>query len=139
MVLVNVYAMGCMEEMGFGQCLFLPKLIYSGEKGRVLTFREALDMGLGHFFPRSPQQLELAERMGLEILENTAEEIAEVSMEMHHRLNSEVRVSKEDEELQTRFMDILRSYPEVFRFEEDNDRFVRMGANFLKAHADLLE
>jgi len=139
LVLANIYPMGCIEEgVTYRAHVFAPKLFYSGEKGRLLTFRETLEQGLGRFYLTTDENREMYDRLGLQIIENTAEEIAELTLEMEQRLNSTYETSYEAEELQSRFWEIIGEFPEIMRFEEGVEPNFRIGAGFLGRHRELL-
>lgn len=140
LVLANIYPMACVEEgVTYQDHVFTPKLLYSGEKGRLLSFREIFDLGLSSFYLSTPENRELYSRMGLKIIENTAEEITEVTMEMYQRINSTYETAPEDEELQARFWHIIHTYPEIIRFEDGVEPNFRIGAGFLRRHPELLD
>lgn len=80
---------------------------------------------------------EPVDRIGLKILENTPEEIAQVAIEMEQRIRGVFNPSEEDEELQRRFLSIVGSYLEVLAPIENYQR-LRIGAHFLRAHPELL-
>ncbi|NQW22655.1 MAG: TIGR04372 family glycosyltransferase [SAR202 cluster bacterium] len=117
------------------KCLILPKKLWLLEDQRFMTFREFLETG--------PDFLELGpikfpgfihfERIGVEVVENTPEEIIAVAMEMDERLNGTWQITDEDRELQQRFWSIL----EVTGPNEDFRP--RMGAEFLRQNRELLD
>jgi putative glycosyltransferase (TIGR04372 family) len=78
--------------------LFIPKKHWLRAEGRFLTFREILDSGVGRFL-RSEQYT----ARGIEVIENTPEEIAALAIEMDERVTGTWRTTEEDEELQRRF------------------------------------
>lgn len=119
--------------------IFIPKLLYSVVKGRLLTFREILEFGLSDFNPNHPKGKELQDSLGLELLENTPEEITEVAMEMHQRLNGQFESSKEDDELQSRFLSIIGSYPDKVRLLFERHPCHRIGTRFLARHPELVD
>jgi len=75
--------------------------------------------------------------LGLELRENSPEEITETALEMHLRLHSEFSLSEEDQELQGLFSSIVRTYSDVIPLE--NNRTATIGTRFLKTHRELLE
>ncbi len=72
------------------------------------------------------------ERMGIDLLESTPEEIAAVVLEMEERLKGTWETTEEDEELQRRFWGLL---PKSTLHGEIRSRF---GADFLRRHQDWL-
>ena len=132
-----LYEISSCAYCSYHKAIFIPKILYSAAKGRPLTFQEILELGIGNFnVRRDPRHKEISDRLGLEIRENTPEEIAEVALEMHQRLRSMFNSSEEDEELQERFISIIRAYPHMVPVGKD--RLVRVGTKFLRAHRDLL-
>lgn len=104
--------------------LYIPKLWWVEAEQRFLSFPEALDR---EFAERSHAgELEEA---GLHLVDNTSEEIVDLVEEMFAR-ESGVRYAPEDDALQ-RQLDALSTH---YRF----GAAARMGATFLRRHADLL-
>jgi putative glycosyltransferase (TIGR04372 family) len=134
---VNVCPLLEINECNYDNCIFILKTFYSAERNRLLSFREILDLGIGHYNGKNPRYAEIARRLGLEVRENSPEEIAEVALEMHQRLHSVFSLSQEDEELQRRFMSMVESYPRLFPWE--GIEYKRIGAHFLRTHRALLD
>jgi len=142
---VNIVPFGEIRIASNQHNIFTPKLLYSAEKGRVLSFREICEYGLTQLNINSGKGKELKDSMGLELLENTPEEIAEVALEMNLRLRSEFEESKEIEELRSRFWDILRSYPQAVLTDNGNAPFdasryqhLTIASSFLKKYPELV-
>jgi len=74
--------------------------------------------------------------LGLKIVENTADEISGVVVEMHQRLRSEFEESKEIEELRNRFLDIVRAHPQAVPFEESRYQHLKLASSFLKKYPE---
>lgn len=107
--------------------LFIPKKHWLRDERRFMTFREILDSGAGRFlFGRQFEQL------GIELIENTPEEILSLAIEMDERLKGIWRTTDEDEELQRRFWSLYKpsELNGVFR--------ARIGAEFLRQNRDWL-
>jgi len=108
--------------------LFIPKRVWLRKESRFMTFRELLDSGVGRV-----ENSEVYEELGLELIENTPEEITAVTLEMDDRLQGTWQTTEEDEALQKRFW----SY---FKPSDLNHAFrARIGAEFLRQNRDLLE
>lgn len=108
--------------------LFIPKKLWLREEHRFMTFCEILDSGAGRFL-RSEQY----EQLGIEVIENTPEEITALAVEMDERLKGKWQTAKEDEELQRRFWSL-------FKPSELNQVFLsRIGTEFLRQNRKLLE
>ncbi len=108
--------------------LFIPKKLWLREEGRFLTFRERIEGEIGRFI-RTDQY----EQRGIEVIENTPEEITALVIEMDERLKGTWRTTAEDQELQQRFWTL-------FKPSELNKVFVaRIGAEFLRQNRALLE
>ena len=135
---VNVYPMGCIEEVGYRDSVFIPKLLYSEEKSRLLTFREIMELDLGRYYPRQREFQSVREELGLVVIDNTPDEITDLTLEMHQRLEGLYEETKEDKEFQFQFMSIIHEYPEVIRFEHGLEFSTQIGAKFLRKHISLL-
>ena len=106
----------------------ISKKYWLKEEKRYMTFREIFDCGASRFL-----QSEQYEKMGIELIENSPEEILDVSMEMHQRLNGTWQTTEEDEALQKRFWD-------MFPKSELHGEFrARIGAEFLRQNNALLD
>ena len=69
--------------------------------------------------------------LGLELLENTPEEIKAVTIEMDDRLNASWQTTEEDEELQQRFWALFG--PDKLKSPD-----LRIGADFLRHYKELI-
>lgn len=107
--------------------LFIPKKLWLLEEGRLLTFREILDSGIGRFL--SSEQYE---QLGIEVIENEPEEITALVVEMDERLNGTWETTEEDQDLQSEFWSLFNS-------SELHGRIVsRIGAEFLRQNCHLV-
>ena len=110
--------------------LIIPKKLWLRAEQRFLTFREALSSEVGKFF-----QSEQYEKLGIDVVENTPEEIRALAVEMDERINGTWQTSKEDEERQVRFWSLF----EPSEYNENKDFLPRIGAEFLRQNSDLLD
>jgi putative glycosyltransferase (TIGR04372 family) len=141
MVVVNAFPLHDISYYNhYEKGIVLPKLYYSEERGRILTLREILDLGLSRVNSKEPgaEQTRIVESLGLTFLENSAEDILEAAVEMHQRVNSTFEITAEDSELQARFISILLSYPELIPLRGENQNLT-VGAHFLRTHAEMLD
>ena len=92
-----------------------------------MTFQEIIDSNVSKF-----GRTDEYENMGIELIENTPEEISDVVNEQIQRLNGTWQETAEDEELQKKFWSSLESSSlhGVIR--------ARIGAKFLKQNSELL-
>jgi len=107
--------------------LFIFRKYWLKSEKRFMRVREMIESGAGRF-----KRNEEFNRMGIEAVENTPEEILDAASEMEQRLDGIWQPSDEDEELQKRFW----SY-----FESSNLQGVirsRIGAKYLRQNKDLL-
>jgi len=78
--------------------IFIPRICRDKNKNRILDFHELLS------FPVSTAYMQnLYDRLGLEIIENTPQEIQDAVTEMLGRINGTLQYTEEDERLQSRF------------------------------------
>jgi len=110
------------------QDLFIPKKLWLRQKGRFMTFREILSSEAKKF-----QRSEQYEQNGIEVIENTPEEIAAVAVEMDERLKGKWQTTEENEELQRLFWSLYD--PSKLR----EDFLSRIGTEFLRNNRELLE
>lgn len=111
----------------FPYALFIPKKLWLKAERRFLTFREIFDSGIGRFL-----ETEQYEQLGIEVIENTPEEITALVVEMDERLKGTWQTIEEDEELQRRFRSLLK--PGHLCHGSPS----RIGAEFLRQNRDLL-
>ena len=115
------------------QDLFIIRFCFSKDEGRYLSFSELISPPVGTAKAQSH-----FDGMNLQIVENSAEEIKALVEEMLERQNSTVKYTGEDEILQKRFREITAHCGEFY----DNFGLVsqaRLGREFLRTHADLLD
>ncbi|MBF0570601.1 MAG: TIGR04372 family glycosyltransferase [Candidatus Omnitrophica bacterium] len=123
----NLIPIGFFPAWGKDYVCLPKKLWLTGEK-RFLTFREIVKSEIAFYFEAQQYQ-----KRGLEVVENTSEEIRDAVEEMTARLENRWETNEEYEDLQRRFWslyepnEILR----VFR--------ARIGAKFLMQNQDLLK
>lgn len=113
--------------------LIIPKKFYLRKEQRFLTFKEILESEMG-----SASLGELFEKSGVELIENTPEEIASVALEMDKRLKEKWVESEEDRLLQESFWDLFDSscYNSTGLYPIRSA--VRIGADFLRQNKFLL-
>lgn len=104
------------------------KKLWLRKERRFMSFQEILDRGAGRFL--FSQQYE---ELGVDIIENTPEEIEGLAIEMDERLDGTWVTKDEDEYLQQKFWSI---------FPSNNDWhgkvLGRIGADFLRKNKELL-
>ena len=107
--------------------LVLFKKHWLKDEKRFMTFREIIESGAGKFL-----QAEEFDKQGIELIENTSEEIRDVVIEMDERLKGTWETTEQDEELQ-------RQLWSLFKPNELNSVFrCRIGAKYLRQNKDLL-
>ena len=107
--------------------LVIPKKLWLREKRRFMTFRETLEAGAGRYF-----HSEDYERLGIEPVENTPEEITALAVEMDERLNGTWQTTQEDQELQQRFWSLFN--PSHMCYGSTS----RFGAEFLRQYGPMM-
>jgi len=109
------------------QGLTIPKKLWLREERRFMTFREFLAT-----FSDSFRGNEHFQNIGVDLIENTPEELLAVAVEMDERLKETWQITKEDKELQERFWSL-------FDLTDPNEDFrPRLGAEFLRHNPELL-
>jgi len=109
------------------QDLIITKKLWLRPEGRFLTFKEIFDSGIGCWLETKNYAA-----AGIDIIENTPEEILSVAIEMDERLKGTWIAQEEDEELQQRFWSLLQPKNLHGRI------MARMGAEFLRLNRQLL-
>jgi putative glycosyltransferase (TIGR04372 family) len=112
----------------YDEYLFIPKKYWLRDERRFMTFREILNSGAEQFC-----YTHQFEQTGIELIENTPEEIAALAIEMDERLKGTWQTTKEDEELQQCFWSLFKPSELYGNFAS------RIGAEFLRQHRDWLE
>ena len=108
--------------------IFIPKKLWLTKYKRFLTFREIIEMG-AHEWAYTQNYLD----NGIEVIENTPEEILELAKEMDARIDGRWVETEEDIELQTKYKQLFTSGIHGFGFKSS------IGSKFLKDNRNLLE
>ena len=108
-------------------CVLIFKKYWLKHEKRFMSVEEMIESGAGRFHRTAEY-----ENMGIELIENTPEEILDVVDEMDMRLEGRWQTTEEDEELQARFWSYFKSSDlhGVIR--------ARIGTKFLRQHQELL-
>ena len=108
--------------------IFIPKTLWLRSEQRFMTFPEIIESGVGRRFHATEDY----EKAGIEVIENTADEIAALVMEMDDRLHGRWVASDEDRVLQQQFWSLFKG--------SDLHGVIRssIGATFLREHVALL-
>ena len=106
--------------------LFIFKKFYLRNENRNMTFSEMMNLNFG-----GNDTNEIFNKLNLELIENTHEEIRAVSIEMDERLSGSWETKKEDEELQEQFW-------LLFGQDKIKSPDLRVGADFLRQNKELL-
>lgn len=108
--------------------IMIPKRLWLRSENRCLSFREILQSDIGHF--RETAQYD---DMGLDLQENTPEEIRAVAVEMDERINGTWQDDAEGVELQ-------RKYRSLFLPSDRHGVNVsKIGAEFIRQNQHLLD
>ena len=125
--LTNVASIEYVESWSENKLSIFKKYWLITEK-RFMTFREIFASGAGRFL--SKKQYDLC---GIELIENTPEEIKAVAIEMDERIEGTWITTEEDEDLQKRFWSIFPNS------ELHGQIKSLIGAEYLRANRDLLK
>jgi putative glycosyltransferase (TIGR04372 family) len=106
----------------------IPKLLYSKVEQRFLHFPEIFASPLANY-----RYAVLYDAAGIEVRENSDDEILDLVREMMERLDGCMLESEQDVELQQRYLALLR--PEHYSWGTVS----KIGTAFLRKHRDLLE
>jgi putative glycosyltransferase (TIGR04372 family) len=105
--------------------LYIYKLLWNKELNRYLTLKEAMSAP----FLYSEENTEFSKRR-IEFVDNTADEIAELTVEMLDRIDGKVQYSQADENLQQAFASIL---PPIYGVCT-----TRLGREYSRKYANLI-
>ncbi len=127
-VYVNIVPLGYLGTYG-AQNLGITKYYFSKVLNKKLALREIFAHGVG-FSLRSLDYIS----HGVELIQNTPEEIRDVSIEMAERLNGIWKPHEDDEALQKRFWEIFSTYAvDAYPGQPIHSEIrSRMGAAFLR-------
>jgi putative glycosyltransferase (TIGR04372 family) len=114
--------------------IFIPKKYWLIKEKRFMTFKEIILSGAGAF-----NKSEQFQDSGIELIENSPEEIRSLAIEMDSRVDGEWQATDEDEDLQERFKKLLDLNIVTSESVGDPRKTpMRIGARFLREHAELL-
>lgn len=114
------------------QDLCIPRMCFSKDKERYLSFRELISPPVGTATAQSH-----FDHQNVQIIENKPEEIKAVVEEMLDRYRGTLKYSEEDETLQKEFQKIAENCGKVYG-DLGLAAHVRIGKEFLNTHAELL-
>ena len=126
-VYVNDFLFALLYRLSIRNCIFIFKKYYLIQEERFLTYAEIAKTDLLYF--SSGHEIK---KRGIEVVENTQEEILAATIEMEERLSGIWVTKKEDEELQMRFWSLLPT-------GLSKSPNCRIGAQFLRDNSELLE
>jgi len=106
----------------------IPKKLWLRRERRFLSFPEIFNSDVGTIFDSQEY-----DRRGIDIIDNTPEEIRDLALEMEGRLNGSWKSSSDDEKLQQKF------WSQVKPGELHGKVSARIGTKFLKQNRNLLE
>lgn len=120
------------------QNLYIFKKYYSKTKKRFLSIKEMMEVneiaGLGeHDFAKNCEELKV------EVIENSAEEILDLVMEMNARIDGEWIETKENIELQNKYQRIRKQWYEQKHYSENAMLHAKVGTLFLRKNPFLLD
>ena len=123
---------GGIPQNSHNLCIF--KKFFSKEKGEFLSLREMLRVG------RDSQGDGCAfEKMGIDVISNTAEEILELAIEMNARLDGTWMEVQEDVELQQKFQKIMQEWYDIEGYAMGDVYRCNAGTHFLKTNLFLFK
>lgn len=132
-VFTNLLPLGYMPSF-LNQFLTITKRHISVHKGRELSLREIFNSGLCFCTP------DIYKSKGIQLIENTPEEIRDVVMEMVERLNSTWQVHEKDEALQRKFLEIFPTRAKTSDNKPLHGKIrARFGAHFLRNNREWLQ
>ena len=110
---------------------FIPKHLYHRATKRHLGIQEVFDRKLIY-----AGEFRVYEEAGVEVVDNTSEEICDLAMELDERLKGTWRPQAQDDQLQRQFWDLFRQHcpPEHVGSVQP-----RIGTAFLRQHGYLLD
>lgn len=127
LIYTNLVPLGLMPIAGVVP-LFIPKKLWLKSEKRFLTFHEILNSELALL-----SIAEEYEKLGIEVIENTPEEISALALEMDEMIRGVWSITDEDERLQERFRSIYRTY------DAHSELITRIGREFLRQNKQLLQ
>ena len=107
--------------------LGIPKMLRSRKSGELLLYREAMQIAVANF--RFGWQYESE---GIEVEENSPEDIRDMAIEMMDRLSGKMVYDATDEQLQQKFRELMK--PGHYSFGARS----RIGRDFLRKNAQLI-
>jgi len=113
------------------ETIVIPKKLWHVKNRRFMTFRESFKLGIGRIL-----KTEQYKHAGIELIENTPDEITAVVNEMEERLRGVWQTTDEGEELQRRFKTLFQTYKTD---EELKHSTIYIGTEFLRQNMELLE
>ena len=131
---VNLAAIEYIQTWKSDNINILKKYWLTQEK-RYMTFKEIYKSGAGKFL-----LTEQYDKLGIELIENTPDEILDVSVEMQLRLNGTWETEDEDEALQRRFWELFPKNGKTSRGKKlHGEIHARIGADWLRQNRELLK
>jgi len=116
------------------QNLFIFKKYYKKDENRFLSIKEMMEIE-----KKVTYYGQRYKKFGIEVVENSAEEILDLTMEMNARIDGEWIETPEDIELQKKYRIILEEWIQFAHLKENAMIHAKIGAMFLKKNPFLLK
>ena len=107
--------------------VFIPKKLWLSKENRFMTFPEIINEGKRWLY-----ETEEYERLGIQVIDNTPDEILNVTKEMELRISGDWQPTNEDIELQKAFQSLLEPS------DLAQDIVTTIGSDFLRNNQNLL-
>jgi len=107
--------------------VFIPKKLWLSKENRFMTFPEIINEGKRWLY-----ETEEYERLGIQVIDNTPDEILNVTKEMELRISGDWHPTNEDIELQKAFQSLLEPS------DLAQDIVTTIGSDFLRNNQNLL-
>lgn len=126
-VTVNKAPLSCVLPIGLDD-IGIPKLIWSTDEARYLSFKEIFSTPVGNYRYGAAY-----ERTGLRVVDNTPEDIQAAVIEMLDRVEGKLVYSELDEKLQRQFKSLMNQTHYSY------GSLSRIGRDFMRKYSYLLE
>ncbi len=130
-VLTNLMPSAVMYQLS-SRDIFIPRICRRSGDNRLLSFAELIAPPFAEAFTQHQY-----DSMGIEVIENTPEELKDVTLEMLARFEDTLKYSEKEEYFQEQFNSLAANCGEMYG-DKDIALNARIGRDFLRKYASLL-